>query len=65
MTRLQRLFCASHVVVDIVMAESGVIFTLKMDNSYWDTAKANCEALGQRLAVLDTSAKQSALEAQM
>lgn len=52
-------------VSDVLLVESGVIFTLSSDTANWATAKSNCEALGQTLAVLNSAAKQSALESQM
>ena len=46
--------------------DSTFIFTLHDDDDAdWFTAKSRCEALGQRLAVLDTEEKLIALQAQM
>ena len=45
-------------------AQSRVVFNLFRDEVDWHTAKSECEAHGQRLAVLDTEEKRSALQAQ-
>ena len=44
---------------------SAVNFTLHNDTVDWPTAKSRCEALGQRLAVLDTEQKQTELQEQV
>ena len=44
--------------------ESAVLFTRYDGPANWLTAKTNCEALGQRLAVLDTLEKRDALQEQ-
>ena len=46
------------------MAESVILFTLFRNFVDWQTAKSNCEAEGQRLAILDTEEKRSAFQAQ-
>ena len=46
-------------------AVSDVTFTRYDETVNWDTAKSRCEALGERLAVLDTAEKLSALQEQM
>ena len=46
------------------VAEAGVVFTMFDYDVDWYTAKANCEADGQRLAVLDTEEKRTAMKAQ-
>ena len=44
--------------------ESTVLFTRYDGSANWLTAKANCEAKGERLAVLDTEEKRDALQEQ-
>ena len=44
---------------------SAVNFTLHDEKVHWHTAKSRCEALGQRLAVLDTEDKRTTLQEQM
>ena len=46
-------------------AVSDVIFTRYDETVNWDTAKSRCAALGERLAVLDTAEKISALQEQV
>ena len=47
------------------LVDPSVIFTLHDDNDAdWFTAKFRCEALGERLAVLDTAEKRHALDVQ-
>ena len=43
----------------------GISFTLHQGPVKWATAKSKCEAAGQRLAVLDTEDKLSALKEQV
>ena len=47
-------------VSDTESVVSAVTFTLSDEEVDWDTAKSRCEALGQRLAVLDTEEKLTA-----
>ena len=47
------------------MVGSAFIFTLHYEEVDWYTAKSRCEALGQRLAVLDTEEKLIALREQV
>ena len=55
-------FCLS--LKGLGVADSGVVFTLFRNTVTWETAKSNCEAEGQRLAILDTEEKRSAFQAQ-
>ena len=48
-----------------IAKKSTIKFTLYGEKVEWDTAKSRCEDVGQRLAVLDTEEKLTALKEQV
>ena len=64
--KLQIYISYSSSAVSIVQLEiSALKFTLYDERVKWSTAKSRCEALGQRLAVVDTADKLTALKEQV